>query len=205
MRVPPKGFLATLERISHEHGALLIVDEIFTGLGRCGSWWRSTEDGAVPDLLCVGKALGGGLPISACLGKEEVMAAWGTPDEEAIHTGTFYGDPLGCAAALATLELIESDGLIDAAASRGHAFADALRSSSASGITEVRQVGMLLGLQLEEPMQALSLARRLLERGYLVLPAGAEADVLQLAPPVTLTDAQRDAFIETLVAAMERS
>ena len=205
VRVPPKGFLATLERISHEHGALLIVDEIFTGLGRCGSWWRSTEDGAVPDLLCVGKALGGGLPISACLGKEEVMAAWGTPDEEAIHTGTFYGDPLGCAAALATLELIESDGLIDAAASRGHAFADALRSSSASGITEVRQAGMLLGLQLEEPMQALSLARRLLERGYLVLPAGAEADVLQLAPPVTLTDAQRDAFIETLVAAMEGS
>jgi 4-aminobutyrate aminotransferase/(S)-3-amino-2-methylpropionate transaminase len=205
VRAAPEGFLSTLQGLAHQHGAILIVDEIFTGLGRCGAWWRSTADGAVPDLLCVGKALGGGLPISACLGKEEVMAAWGTPDEEAIHTGTFYGDPLGCAAALATLELIENEGWVEAAAKRGDAFADSLRTAALPGIQEIRQVGLMLGLALPERARALSVTRVLLERGYLVLPAGQHADVIQLAPPVTLSDAQWEGFVEALQCVLEES
>lgn len=202
VRLPPPGFLAALERLCHERGALLIVDEIFTGVGRSGAWWRSVDDGATPDLICVGKALGGGLPVSACLGSREVMQAWGAPDAEAIHTGTFYGDPLGAAAALATLDLIEEQDLVAAAKRRGDSFASKLVAARLPGITEVRHVGMMFGLQLEEAHAALRLSRALLDRGYLVLPAGTEADVLQLAPAVTVKDAQLDGFIASLASAL---
>jgi 4-aminobutyrate aminotransferase/(S)-3-amino-2-methylpropionate transaminase len=205
VRLPPPGFLAGLARVCRERGALLIADEIFTGLGRCGAWWRSVEDGGTPDLICVGKALGGGLPVSACIGRQEVMAAWGDPDREAIHTGTFYGDPLGSAAALATLDLIERHGWVQAAAARGLALADTLRRAGLPGVEEVRQAGMMLGLQLGGDGRALVLARALLERGYLVLPAGTGADVIQLAPPVTISDAQLDGFVSALRAVLEAS
>lgn len=198
VRIPPRGFLASLSALCHAQGALLIVDEIFTGVGRCGTWWRSIADGATPDLMCVGKALGGGLPISACLGKEEVMQAWGDPDREAIHTGTFYGDPLGAAAALATLDAIETAGWLDLAAERGSRLAGMLMETRLSGVTEVRHAGLMLGLQLEREKQALTVTRKMLEYGYLVLPAGPSADVLQITPPITITDAQLDGFVAAL-------
>lgn len=198
VRIPPESFLRRLAELSRAHGALLIADEVFTGIGRCGAWWRSPEVGVVPDLICAGKALGGGLPVSACLGSLEVMAAWGNPDREAIHTGTFHGDPVGCAAALATLDSIETGGLIAEAVERGAAIASALRGASLRRIQEVRQVGMMLGLQLEHRFEALTLTRALLERGYLVLPAGPEANVLQLTPPITLTARQLEGFIDAL-------
>lgn len=205
VRLPPPGFLAGLAQLCRERGALMIADEIFTGLGRCGAWWRSVEDDGTPDLICVGKALGGGLPVSACIGRQEVMAAWGDPDREAIHTGTFYGDPLGSAAALATLDLIERHGWVQVAAARGTALADTLRRAVLPGVEEVRQAGMMLGLQLSGDGRALALARTLLERGYLVLPAGTRADVIQLAPPVTISDAQLDGFVSALQTVLEAS
>jgi len=205
VRLPPPGFLAGLERVCHERGALLIADEIFTGLGRCGAWWRSVDDGATPDLICLGKALGGGLPISACIGTHAAMKAWGDPDREAIHTGTFYGDPLGSAAALATLDLIARQGWIEEAAARGATFADSLRSAGLRGVEEVRQAGMMLGLQLGQEGRGLTLTRALLERGYLVLPAGARADVIQLAPAVTISEAQLDGFVSALRDVLEAS
>ncbi len=200
VRFPPPGFLQALGRACHENGALLIVDEIFTGVGRCGAWWRSVDEGLIPDLICAGKALGGGLPVSACIGREDIMRAWGEPDREAIHTGTFYGDPLGSAAALASLGLIERDELAQRAVDRGKAFAAMLRAEQLAAVTEVRQAGMMLGLQLQGSLEALRVSRALLERGYLVLPAGAEADVIQLAPPVTVTDEQLEGFVASLRA-----
>ncbi|MGB5366238.1 MAG: aspartate aminotransferase family protein [Polyangiales bacterium] len=202
VRFPPPGFLEALRRVSNKNGALLIVDEIFTGLGRCGAWWRSVDEGVIPDLICAGKALGGGLPVSACIGREDVMRAWGDPDREAIHTGTFYGDPLGSAAALASIQLIERDELAQRAVDRGKAFAAMLRAEQLASVNEVRQVGMMLGLQLEGSMRALHVSRALLERGYLVLPAGAEADVIQLAPPITVNDEQLEGFVASLRAAL---
>ncbi len=202
VRLPPPGFLEALGRACKKNGALLIVDEIFTGVGRCGAWWRSVDEGLIPDLICAGKALGGGLPISACIGREDVMRAWGNPDREAIHTGTFYGDPLGSVAALATIDLIERDELAQRAVDRGKTFAQMLRAAQLASVTEVRQAGMMLGLQLEGRMEALRVTRSLLERGYLVLPAGAEADVIQLAPPVTVNDEQIEGFVASLQAAL---
>lgn len=204
VRLPPPGFLAALKRVCEENDALLIADEIFTGLGRCGAWWRSVDAGVTPDVICVGKALGGGLPISACVASQEVMRAWGASDQAAIHTGTFYGDPLGSAAALATIDLIEREHLVERAADRGNALAAALRAKELPGILEVRHVGMMLGLQLEAPMQALAVTRRLLERGYLVLPAGTQGEVLQLAPPVTVSEAQLEGFVVSLRDVLEQ-
>jgi len=202
VRFPPPDFLEALGRACKANGALLILDEVFTGLGRCGAWWRSVDEGLIPDLICAGKALGGGLPVSACIGREDVMRAWGDPDREAIHTGTFYGDPLGSAAALATIELIERDELAQRAVDRGKTLAAMLRAEPLASMTEVRQAGMMLGLQLECSMQALPVSRSLLERGYLVLPAGAEADVIQLAPPVTVNDEQLAGFVASLRAVL---
>ena len=202
VRFPPPGFLEALGRACHQNGALLIVDEIFTGVGRCGAWWRSVDQGLVPDLICAGKALGGGLPVSACIGREDVMRAWGDPDREAIHTGTFFGDPLGSAAALASIALIERDELVQRSVDRGKAFAAMLRAEPLAGVTEVRQAGMMLGLQLRGSLEALRVSRALLERGYLVLPAGTEADVIQLAPPVIVTDEQLEGFVASLRAVL---
>ncbi len=204
VRPAPSGFLAALKGQCEKNGALLIADEILTGLGRCGCWWRSVEEGVTPDVICVGKALGGGLPVSACIGSAEVMRAWGAPDREAIHTGTFYGDPLGSAAALATIDLIEREGLVARAADRGEAWAAGLHDAHLPGVTEVRHAGLMFGLQLDAPMRALTLTRRLLERGYLVLPAGAQADVLQLTPPVTVSEAQLEGFMGSLRDALEQ-
>ena len=203
VRLPPSGFLQALKRSCEKNDALLIVDEIFTGIGRCGAWWRSVDDGLTPDVICVGKALGGGLPVSACIASEDVMRAWGAPDREAIHTGTFYGDPLGSAAALATIELIQRERLIERSATRGDAFAATLSAQQLPGVSEVRHAGMMLGLQLDGPSRALNVTRALLERGYLVLPAGTKADVLQLAPPITVSETQLDGFITSLRDALE--
>ncbi len=203
VRLPPPGFLRALKRLCRASGALLVVDEVLTGIGRCGAWWRAVDDGVVPDLICAGKALGGGLPISACIGDLEVMSAWGNPDQEAIHTGTFYGDPLSAAAALATLDLIEREKWVKAAAERGQAFAETLRNEALPGVEEVRQAGMLLGLELRGEMRALAVTRGLLERGYLALPAGADASVLQLCPAITVTHAQLEGFVVALRDVLE--
>jgi len=190
VHVPEPGWLEALADRAHAAGALLVVDEIFTGLGRCGTCWPHLP--AEADLVCVGKALGGGLPISACLGRAEVMAAWGDPGGEAIHTGTFYGHPLGAAAALAALDVLEDEDLATRAASVGERFANTLR---ARGL-EVRGAGLMLGVVFEQPV--LELVHRLLQRGYLTLPAGADARVLQLAPPLTIDEALLDAFVTAL-------
>jgi len=202
VRFPPSGFLEALAGVCRKNGALLIVDEIFTGVGRCGAWWRSVDEGVIPDVICAGKALGGGLPVSACIASEQVMRAWGNPDQEAIHTGTFYGDPLGAAAALATIDLIERERLAQRATDRGNAFAAMLRAAPLPGVSEVRHAGMMLGLQLQGSMRALSISRALLERGYLVLPAGMQSDVIQLAPPVTSSEAQLEGFVAALKDAL---
>jgi 4-aminobutyrate aminotransferase-like enzyme len=199
-RVPPRGFLAQLAALAREAGAVVIADEIYTGLGRTGTLFQCTAQGLSPDLLCLGKALGGGLPISACVGREEVMAAWGDPRGEAIHTGTFFGHPLGCATALATLDAIETLGLAKRAADVGARFRDAL--TARTGL-EVRGAGLFLAVELGTPGSALSMVRALLERGFLVLPSGIDASALGLTPPLTIEERLLDAFVDALGDALE--
>jgi len=201
VRVPPKGFLKGLSRLCKQRGLLLIVDEIYTGLGRTGEIWHHEADGAEADLICAGKSLGGGLPISACIGKESVMAAWASTAPgggEAIHTSTFAGNPLSAAAALAVLERLEDGDLRTDVKAAGKRLKRALAPIVLAHGGEVRGEGLLLGYAPNDPSHTLRLVRGLLERGYITLPAGAPPNVLCLTPPLCLSDTQIDGFVEAI-------
>jgi 4-aminobutyrate aminotransferase-like enzyme len=191
VRVPPPGWLREVATTAHRAGALLAFDEVFTGIARTGAWFACGEEGIAPDLLCVGKGLGGGWPLSACLGTRAAMSAWGASTGEALHTQTFLGHPVGCAAALAVLDLVVRDDLTRRAREVG---ADLTARLTARGFS-VRGRGVMLGVPLPRPLES---CRALLQRGFITLPAGAGPEVLELTPPVCLTPAQADAFVDAL-------
>ncbi len=203
--VPPDGFLRELSALCRRRGVLLIADEIMTGLLRTGSLFSSVTEGAEPDLICLGKALGGGLPVSACLGKAEVMQAWGDPGNEALHTATFFGHPLGAVAALATLDVLQAENLGTRALSLGEHLRSRLTELRAEHtlITDVRGKGLLIGVEVASGALGLGLGRDLLARGFITVPAGADARVISLTPPLTITQRQLDAFADALGAALE--
>jgi 4-aminobutyrate aminotransferase/(S)-3-amino-2-methylpropionate transaminase len=201
VRIPPAGFLAEVARLTREHGALLIFDEIFTGLGRTGSLFAFQEEAVTPDLLCLGKGLGGGLPLSACLGPGRVMDAWPASGGEAIHTSTFLGHPLACAAGSALLRTLVGEGLPERSAVLGAHLLRVLREGlgDLKGVLDVRGRGLFLGIELADPDTleptfgaAVAMAEEALKRGILVLPAGQEGHVLEISPPLTITEEQVD-------------
>lgn len=200
--LPPPGFLRALGALAQHAGALVIADEIYTGLGRTGAPLRSVAEGLVPDVVCLGKALGGGLPVSACLMRDEVAAAWGSSTGEAIHTSTFLGNPLSCAAALVSLELLgapETAAQIQATAVSLRGVLDGVAGARGDDRVTVRGEGLLLGVGLRGGIaRTLVVVRRLLERGFITLPGGVEGDALTLTPPMTLTGAQAAAFAQAL-------
>jgi 4-aminobutyrate aminotransferase-like enzyme len=196
--VPPAGWLAGLRDIATRRGLALVCDEVYTGLGRTGTRWAADADGVVPDVVAIGKALGGGLPIGACLASPHVMRAWGESAGEAIHTSTFLGNPVTAAAALATLEVMAE---LDVAG-RARAFEAAARAFFEPRGLRVRGRGAMLGLEVGAGDAAL-LTGALLKRGYLVLPSGVHGDVLGLTPPVVLTEQQRAAAFQAIAEACD--
>jgi len=184
--VPPAGFLQGACEIAHRHGALVIADEIWTGLGRTGAMTRTGALGADADILCFGKGLGGGLPISACVAPDAIMAAW-SRDEEVIHTSTHSGSPLASAAALATLDALRAQQLPARASAVGARWAAELRAALAGcpGVVDVRGVGLMIGVELESPALGLRAMRGMLSEGYVVLTGGRRGEVLTLTPPLT--------------------
>jgi 4-aminobutyrate aminotransferase len=204
--VPPDDWMQGLAAICRERSILLIADEIFTGMGRTGEWFACQHLGLDPDLMCLGKGLGGGFPISAAIGSPEVMEKWGLSQGEAIHTSTFLGNPLGCAMALAAIDAIERDDLVDASRQLGTKLESRLMllAEKHALIGDVRGRGSMWGVELVEDEKtrapagkiALHAVRCLLERGYLVLPSGARGNVISLVPPFVVTDAQLEAFFE---------
>ena len=191
MHPAPDGWLAEVTEVARRHGALVAFDEVQSGCGRTGRYFACEDDGVTPDLICLGKALGGGFPISACIGTPEVMNAWGASTGQAIHTQTFLGHPVGCAAALATLDVLEHGGLGRIRRS-GSTWRDALTSS---GFT-VRGRGLMMGVEIG--VNGLAASRGLLQRGVVALPAGPTS--LGLTPPMCVTDAQVGAVIDALCA-----
>lgn len=193
-RIPPEGFMDDLSRLAREAGALVIADEIMTGLGRCGAPLASPLVGLVPDLICLGKALGGGLPLSACMGSAEVMDSWPESDGEAIHTSTFLGHPLACAVGSDFLDLLCDEGVCERARTDGRRLREALalRLQGVQGVVEVRGLGLLLGIEFEDRAGGLGVrvAEALLRRGVIALPAGEGGHVLEFTPPVGLTEEQ---------------
>lgn len=190
--VPPDGWLRELRALCTARGVLLILDEIFTGWGRTGDWFACLHDDVVPDILCVGKAMGGGLPISACLAGRTLMACWPKSTGEALHTSTFLGNPLACAASLAALNVLERDNLPRQARTMGAEFLGGLRALCAefpAVLADARGRGLMLGLVFHRRDMALSMVPAALRRGLLVLPAG-DGSVLEFVPPLVVSRAQ---------------
>jgi 4-aminobutyrate aminotransferase-like enzyme len=188
VRMPPAGFLRALRRLCDEEGFVLVADEIFTGCGRTGRFFACEHEGVVPDLLCVGKGLASGMPISACVGRAEVMDAWPASRGEALHTQTFLGHPPSCAAALASLAVIDEERLVERARSTGEAALDLLagRAAGLAGVKEVRGLGLMLGIECDGPERALRAVERALRRGLILLPSGADGSVLSVTPPLAI-------------------
>ena len=206
IRPAPPGFLAALREIADESGALLVFDEVYTGLGRTGHWLGCEADGVLPDVVALGKALGGGFPISACVGRREVMQAWGASTGEALHASTHIGNPLGCAVARRVLELIEREDLPARAAELGLRAGTRLERElgGAPGVVDVRGRGLMLGIELDTSERAAGVVRQALASGWILLAEGPDARVLSLTPPLTIAepilDAALDALVELLTA-----
>ena len=198
--VPPGEFLPELGKLAREHGALVIADEIWTGLGRSGKMLYSLSAEFTPDLLCLGKGLGGGLPISAVVGRGNVLEAW-RRDAEVVHTSTFAGAALACATALATLDVISREQLPDRATQRvGAQLLESLKARLARfPKISLRGAGLMVAIDLgDRPGRASELARRMLERGYITSTGGGRREILVLTPPLTIGESLLDGFSEAL-------
>jgi 4-aminobutyrate aminotransferase-like enzyme len=205
--VPPPGWLARLADLCRAAGTVLIADEIFTGFGRTGTLFAVEAENVRPDLLCCGKALGGGLPIAAVIGRRALFRIWETPGE-ALHTATFLANPLACAAALAVLGILEREALPARAARLGAivgARCAAWREQFPEAVAAVRGRGLLWGVEMATAEAAKRWTWEALQRGLLVLAGGPEGKVAQLVPPLTIAEEQLAAALALLEAALSYS
>ncbi len=208
--VPPPDFLPSLRAACDRHGMLLIADEIYTGLNRTGALFACDHAGVIPDIICLGKALTSGFPLSACVGRAEVMDAWPESQGEALHTSTFLGNPLGCAMALASLEQHRVPGLAAHVAERGAFLKNAILALHSPRIGGVRGRGLMLGLEIVEDCapdgaHAVQLMKRALAAGLILLTDGPDSSILALTPPFTITDEEIACVASWLRDALLRS
>ena len=212
--VPPPGFLPLLRKMCDETGTLLVVDEIYTGFGRTGKMFACDHGEVMPDVICLGKALTGGFPLSACVGRADIMdAAWPASTGEAIHTSTFLGHPVGCAMALAQIGEIERLKLPNRAAELGEHLLEQLRTElvDLNFRAEARGLGLMAGVELRLPdgepatKLALDAIKKALHAGYVFLPEGEHGNVISFTPPLTITKAQLNLAVTALKEALTRA
>ncbi|MET9571691.1 acetylornithine transaminase [Streptomyces virginiae] len=195
--VPPAGYLTAAREITRATGTLLVLDEVQTGIGRCGQWFEhQAHEGVEPDIVTLAKGLGGGLPIGA------VVAFGPTADllRPGQHGTTFGGNPVACAAGLAVIDTIAADDLLDRVKARGERLRSGIESSGHPLVSHVRGAGLLLGIVLTEPL-APKVQQAAQDAGFLVnAPA---PDVVRLMPPYVLTEAEADAFVRALPGVLD--
>jgi len=184
IHVAPEGYLKGLREICDQRGVLLVFDEVQTSFGRTGRMWASDHWGVVPDILCVAKAIAGGVPMGAMLAKDGIMSSFKTGD----HTSTFGGNPLACAAASATIDFIIENHLPERAAELGSYFKDGLRALQAKYriVREVRGLGLMLALESRFEIQNILL--NAVKKGLLMLYCG--RTVLRFLPPLVIEKEQ---------------
>ena len=194
--VPPAGYLTAAREATRRHGALLVLDEVQAGVGRTGRWFAHQHEGVDPDVITLAKGLGGGLPIGACL-------AFGTAAEllgPGQHGSTFGGNPVVCAAALAVIDTIERDGLLERAQVLGARLRSGIEALGHPLVATTRGMGLMLAFTLTAPVAAaVEAAAR--ENGFLVNAVA--PDAIRLLPPLVLTDAQADSFLAALPAVLD--
>ncbi|HUH15887.1 MAG TPA: aspartate aminotransferase family protein [Gaiellaceae bacterium] len=203
--IPPDGFLAGLRRICDENGVLLLFDEIQSGFGRTGRLWACDHEGVVPDLMTVGKGIGGGLALGAVLGREDVMTTWSS---DAV-TSTFLANALNAAAGCAALDVLRDERLVDRSATLGARALELLRAGLADSghVGDVRGRGLFVGVELVADRKtrtpAADLALRtvgtLRERGVLVGRGGRHGNVIKLSPPLVIAENDLDAGLATVL------
>ncbi len=191
--IPPEGYLRDVRQLCSERGALLILDEIQTGLGRLGSWWGADRDQVSPDILLVGKALGGGvMPVGAALAGAATFA--GLNRDPFLHTSTFAGNPLAMAAAASAIAAIEEEGIVERARVLGESILRELRRLLFAGcpdlVADVRGTGLLIGVEFREEHVAGDFIHELLRRKVILANSLNAFSVARLTPPAIMTDAE---------------
>ncbi|GAB2806527.1 acetylornithine transaminase [Lentzea nigeriaca] len=189
--MPPEGYLQEARRITSEHGALFILDEVQTGVGRLGTWFAFQQAGIVPDVMTLAKGIGGGLPLGVTIG----FGAAGELFQPGHHGTTFGGNPVCCAAALAVLDTIAAEGLLEHASSVGKEIAAGVEALHHPAISGVRGAGLLLGIMLRDKVSAKAAAAAQ-KAGYLINPI--QPDVIRLAPPLILDESDAHAFVAAI-------
>ena len=203
--VPPDGFLRGLREICDRHGALLVLDEIQSGFGRCGTLWAAERWGVVPDLMTVGKGIGGGLALAAVVGRATRMSHW----QPGTHTSTFLANALNLAAGTAAIGVVRRERLWERSAALGRALLDRLPRDlgGLACVGEVRGAGLFIGLEIvadrasREPdaRRAAEVRSRALGAGIVVGIGGHHDNVVKLSPPLTIGESQLDAAVSVLV------
>ena len=190
--VPDAGYLDGLRKICDEHGWLLMLDEIQTGMGRSGKWFAYQHSKIKPDVITLAKALGNGVPIGACLARGEAASVF----QPGSHGSTFGGNPLACAAALAVIDSIEKQSLVERANQLGKTLIAAFTKNLAdlAGAKSIRGLGLLIGIELDRPCK--ELVQQALDAGV-IINVTAES-VIRLLPPLVMSDEQADSLVEKL-------
>ncbi|MBI3225169.1 MAG: acetylornithine transaminase [Mycolicibacterium cosmeticum] len=196
--VPPAGYLVKAREITAKHGALLVLDEVQTGVGRTGAFYAHQHDGITPDIVTLAKGLGGGLPIGGCL----ALGATGDLLTPGLHGSTFGGNPVCTAAALGVLKALADEDLIAKAGVLGKTISHGVEELGHPLVDHVRGKGLLQGIVLTAP-NAKAVESHARDAGFLVNAAA--ADVVRLAPPLIITEAQIDQFLTALPAILDAS
>jgi 4-aminobutyrate aminotransferase len=204
--IPPASFLKRVREIADKHGILLIIDEVQTGFCRTGKMFAIEHFGVEPDIMLMAKGIGGGMPISAFVSRKELTKKW-LPGR---HGSTFGGNPVSCAAALATIEVLESEKLADRAAKQGKRMLDRLsKLTSNKAVGDVRGLGLMIAIEFNEPNGepshdiAEKVAKFCVENKLIVLTCGTHGHIIRLIPPLNITDEDADKGMDIIEKAVK--
>ncbi|HEX6140831.1 MAG TPA: aminotransferase class III-fold pyridoxal phosphate-dependent enzyme [Candidatus Limnocylindria bacterium] len=206
--LPPDGFLPALREVADRHGILLVVDEVQTGVGRTGRMWATEWYPARPDVLVLAKGIASGMPLSGIIARRELLERFAA----GAHGGTYGGNAVACAAALATLDVIAAEGLLENARRQGDRLLSGIRRVAAAHgtVAEVRGRGLMIGIELADPETLAprpDLARALLaaafERHLLLLSCGTYGQVVRVIPPLVTTDTEADSAVGVIAEALD--
>lgn len=206
--VPPDDFLPALATIARRHSILLVVDEIQSGIGRTGRFFATEHSGALPDIVVFGKGIAAGMPLAGVLASRRLLETI----DKGSHGGTYGGNPVACAAAMATLDIIDEPGFLDAVSHRGVALMDGLRHTARAvpTVAEVRGRGLMVGIEFADPdtlKPRPDLARGLIDaalrRDLVLLQCGSHGQVVRVVPPLTTTLEEIDDALQRISLAFE--
>jgi len=204
----PKGYLKNIVKLVRQKNALCIADEVQTGFGRVGSnFWAFEEHGIVPDIVTLGKPMGNGHPVSALLTHRKIVDALDEAYEGSAYFNTFGGNPVSAAAALAVLDILEEDKLIDQAKSVGKYLKSELEQAlkGVECVKEIRGKGLFLGIELNEPSIAAETMENMMKEGVLVGKTGPKNNVIKLRPPMTFNSKHADFLVNKLSLCLEKT